>query len=75
MTGMGNDGSKGCLHIETAGGTILVEDPRTAVAPSMPRELIKIVKNHTVYDSKEMGKAIVKAANSITEKLQKAKTK
>jgi len=73
MTGMGNDGSKGCLHIEAAGGTVLAEDPRTAIAASMPRELIAIVKNHTVHNSKEIGQAIVKAANHISEKLQQAK--
>jgi chemotaxis response regulator CheB len=50
-----------------------VEDQRTAIAPSMPRELMTIVKNHTVYNSKEIGQAIVKIANRIYEKLQKTK--
>ena len=69
MTGMGNDGSKGCLHIEAVGGSVLVEDPDTAIASSMPKELIAIVKKHTVYNSKDIGTAMVELANNLTKKL------
>ena len=70
MTGMGSDGSKGCLHIEAMGGTIFVENPKTAMAPSMPRETFAIVQNCKVHSSKLLGQAIVTEANRISESLQ-----
>ena len=36
-TGMGKDGSDGLLEISNAGGLCLVQDPSTAVLPSMPK--------------------------------------
>ncbi|MDR0927500.1 MAG: chemotaxis protein CheB [Ignavibacteria bacterium] len=72
MTGLGGDGSKGCMHIQSVGGTILVEDPKTAIAPSMPRTLIETVKNHTIYNSKDIAAAMVANANNLHDKLKLA---
>jgi two-component system chemotaxis response regulator CheB len=74
MTGMGGDGSKGCMHIRSAGGMILVEDPKTAIAPSMPRTLIEIVPDYAMYNSKFIGKAIVEISNSIIRRLENNST-
>jgi two-component system chemotaxis response regulator CheB len=38
LTGMGRDGAAGLGAIEAQRGTTIVEDPRTAVVPGMPRE-------------------------------------
>lgn len=36
LSGMGSDGTEGLRAIKKQGGTTLVQDPRTAAAPSMP---------------------------------------
>ena len=40
MTGMGNDGAAGAAEIAAVGGTILAQDPATAVIGSMPNAVI-----------------------------------
>jgi len=40
LTGMGRDGTLGASEISGAGGAVLAQDPRTAVAPSMPQTAI-----------------------------------
>ena len=36
LTGMGRDGLRGCQAVHTAGGHVVVQDPGTALIPSMP---------------------------------------
>ena len=40
LTGLGRDGTNGSAEIVSAGGTILVQDPDTAIAPFMPQSVI-----------------------------------
>lgn len=40
LTGMGRDGALGAAEIVAHGGTVLAQDPRTAVAPSMPQTAV-----------------------------------
>lgn len=40
LTGMGRDGALGAAEIVAHGGAVLAQDPRTAVAPSMPQTAI-----------------------------------
>jgi two-component system chemotaxis response regulator CheB len=40
LTGMGNDGTKGLEALKKAGGTTLVQDPKTCAVPSMPESAI-----------------------------------
>lgn len=41
LTGMGNDGAAGSAEIAARGGTVLAQDPTTAVIGSMPTAVIK----------------------------------
>lgn len=41
LSGMGTDGTLGAKAIKAAGGTVLVQDPSTAVIDSMPAAVIK----------------------------------
>ncbi len=36
LTGTGSDGSSGAWHVKQAGGTVVIEDPETAMFPQMP---------------------------------------
>jgi two-component system chemotaxis response regulator CheB len=40
LTGMGRDGAEGARAIEAARGLVIVEDPATAMLPSMPEEAL-----------------------------------
>ncbi len=40
LTGIGRDATVGSQHVHAAGGRVLVQDPTTAVAPSMPRTVV-----------------------------------
>ncbi|MFT3710955.1 MAG: chemotaxis response regulator protein-glutamate methylesterase [Archangium sp.] len=40
LTGMGRDGASGAAAIVEAGGTVLVQDPRTCVVPTMPLSVV-----------------------------------
>lgn len=41
LTGLGRDGSAGASVIKNIGGEVIVQNPDTAVAPSMPRSVIE----------------------------------
>jgi two-component system chemotaxis response regulator CheB len=40
LTGMGRDGTLGASEISAGGGMVICQDPRTAVAPSMPQTVV-----------------------------------
>lgn len=42
FTGMGKDGAYGAGNIHAVGGKVLVQDPKTAIVPSMPEAVVKI---------------------------------
>jgi two-component system chemotaxis response regulator CheB len=42
MTGLGRDGALGSEHIAAVGGVVVVQDPATAVAASMPQSVIAL---------------------------------
>jgi two-component system CheB/CheR fusion protein len=39
LTGSGSDGSTGAWHVKQAGGSVVIENPATAMFPSMPRSI------------------------------------
>ena len=39
LTGTGSDGSAGAWHVKQAGGAVVIENPATALFPSMPRSI------------------------------------
>lgn len=41
LTGLGRDGAAGAGLLQSAGGKIFVQDPTTAIAPSMPESALK----------------------------------
>jgi len=58
FTGMGKDGAYGAGYINAAGGKVIVQDPKTAILPSMPEAVIKINMADKVVPLDEMGIAL-----------------
>ena len=61
LTGLGKDGTNGATAIANNGGDIIVQDPQSAIAPSMPRSIIdKKIKNK-VFDLDTLPREISKS--------------
>ena len=48
LTGAGSDGAAGAVDVKQAGGTVIIQNPRTARYPSMPLALPPTVIDHVV---------------------------
>lgn len=60
MTGMGQDGLKGCQAVSQAGGRILIQDPDTCTVGSMPQAVLQAGLAHQVVHLKNLGPEIVR---------------
>lgn len=58
LTGLGKDGVSGASQVVMMGGKVLVQDPTTAVAPSMPTAVINSNMKHRVVKIDQMPKAL-----------------
>lgn len=58
LTGLGRDGAQGAAQISSVQGTVLVQDPESAVAPSMPRTVIEGGVPTKIIPISEMGRTI-----------------
>ena len=58
LTGLGRDAAQGAAQIASVKGTVIVQDPETAVAPSMPTATINSGINHRKVPLPDIGKAI-----------------
>ena len=56
MTGAGSDGAKGLEKIKQTGGLCIVQDPKNASTPFMPKNAIKAVKADHIMSLYEIGK-------------------
>ncbi|MFQ5715883.1 MAG: chemotaxis protein CheB [Nitrospinales bacterium] len=71
LTGMGRDGTQGAAEIIRAGGTVLVQEPRTAIAISMPQTAISSGVATEVVPLKSMGKTILHHVVGLSSQLQR----
>jgi two-component system chemotaxis response regulator CheB len=70
MTGMGRDASLGASHVASAGGVVLVQDPKTAVVPSMPQTVIDLGIAREVVPLSNIGTAISRYIDTLSAKLK-----
>jgi len=63
LTGANNDGSNGVKKIKDAGGYVIVQDPKTAVASSMPEAAINSVEVDKVLPLYNIGEYLVQLIN------------
>lgn len=59
LTGGDGDGSDGVPAVAKVGGTVIVQDPRTALIPEMPESAIRTGAVDRVLSLPEIAKAIV----------------
>lgn len=60
FTGMGKDGAYGAGYINASGGKVIVQDPKTAILPSMPETVIKINMADEIVPLDEMSFSLKK---------------
>jgi two-component system, chemotaxis family, protein-glutamate methylesterase/glutaminase len=63
LTGMGRDGAEGAASIDAAKGLVIVEEPATAMLPSMPGEALARVPNATREETERLGRLLVELAD------------
>ncbi|MDQ1265334.1 MAG: Response regulator [Bacteroidota bacterium] len=73
LTGLGRDGTMGAAQIAAAKGTVLVQNPETAVAPSMPNTVIQSGIPHKVIMLPDMAKTISETVFPLAAQLNKLK--
>jgi two-component system chemotaxis response regulator CheB len=69
LTGMGHDGAAGCAEVAAAGGTVLAQDPATAVIGSMPRAVIEAGFASEVCALSVLGRCVTRHAEGLTKTL------
>lgn len=72
LTGLGRDGAQGVAQIGSAKGTVIIQDPETAVAPSMPRTAINTGTKHKMVALPELGKTLSETIFPMAASLKKA---
>jgi two-component system chemotaxis response regulator CheB len=73
LTGLGCDGAAGASAIATAGGKVLIEDPRTAIAPQMPKAALAAVGAlGTVAPLSALGGLLSQSVQAVTEQCRLA---
>ena len=61
LTGMGSDGTNGCIAARREGAYVLVEDPRTAVMPGMPHSALEAGAVDRALPLERLHEAIIEA--------------
>lgn len=58
LTGMGCDGSMGAAHISRTGGTVIAQDPLTAMVSSMPQKTIDLGVAKDILNVDKIGEVV-----------------
>lgn len=74
LTGLGRDGAQGAFQIASNHGVVLVQDPETAIAPSMPKTVIEMGISHKLVQLNDLGNTIASTVFPLSAKLKKANT-
>ena len=69
MTGLGRDAASGASHVADAGGLVIVQDPATAAAPSMPRTVIDMGITKNVAPLADIAHAISRNIRTLSSDL------
>ncbi len=70
LTGLGRDAAKGAAQISSVKGTLIVQDPATALAPSMPETVIESGIESLKEALPTIYKTLTEKINNLSSKLQ-----
>lgn len=70
LTGLGRDGAQGASQIVAVKGSIIVQDPETAVAPSMPNTVIQTGIDHKTAPLSTISKLIAETIFPVAAQLK-----
>ncbi len=63
LSGMGRDGTIGSGYIKAAGGTVIAQDPATAILPSMPQSVTELMIASKIIPLENLGAEVSKLLN------------
>lgn len=70
LSGLGSDGVMGASAIAASNGLILVQDPKTALAPTMPEAVINSGIKHKVIQLDNLSEALIKNIDELHKQLE-----
>lgn len=70
LTGMGSDGAKGAFEVKQIGGTVVIQNPRTASYPQLPQSLSSDTVDF-IEDLEEIGPLLYELVTTAREELQR----
>lgn len=74
LTGLGSDGARGITDISSVKGNIIIQDPDTAIAASMPRSALKTGVKHKKSKLENIGKLINETVFPVAASLKMKKS-
>ncbi|MBX3044789.1 MAG: chemotaxis protein CheB [Candidatus Kapabacteria bacterium] len=72
LTGLGRDGAQGAASIVGVKGTVIVQDPDTCIAPSMPNTVIESGIQHRKVPFQDLPKAISETVFPLAANLKRS---
>ena len=69
LTGLGRDGTQGAQLVADMGGKILIQDPKTAIAPFMPKSAIQSGVKHQIITLEGIRQAIEDDVSKLSKSL------
>ncbi len=69
LSGLGSDGSEGARLLEEQESTVLVQDPKTAIAPLMPQAAIDSLRRPQKVALEELSLRIEESVNTLSKQL------
>jgi len=70
LTGMGRDGTQGAVQIASVNGRVIVQDPETATASSMPKSVLESNINCIVVHPEQLSRVLVENIIELNSELQ-----
>jgi two-component system chemotaxis response regulator CheB len=64
LTGSSSDGAKGAARVKRSGGTVLVQNPRTAESPECPASVLKETSVDAVLDLPELAQVLAETCRT-----------
>lgn len=71
LTGLGKDAANGSRFIQSSGGRLIVQDPESCIAPSMPKAAIAATKNQNILKPDDIASKVSELVFKLNADLRK----